>query len=152
MTIRELAEELQVSKTAVQKTIDKLDLRGKLQKEGNKYIVPEIVADQIRLYYSGEAAPETKGEPAGDPDRDILIDLLRAEIEEKNQQIRELHLILQQNQLLLAQATQGQKDSAEGQPVEAEEQPIEAEPAQDHAEQPEETPVKKGFWSRLFGL
>ena len=142
MTIKELAEELQVSKVTVSKRIEALGLKDRLQKEGNKYIIPETVADRVRLSFNAdvpEDRPETKGEPAGDPDRDMIIDLLRAEIEEKNKQIAELHLILQQqNHLLLAAQA-----PAEEQPIEAE-RPIEA---QDQ----EQRPPKKGFWSRFFG-
>lgn len=146
MTIKALSEELGVSKTAITKTIDKLGLRSRLQKEGNRYIVPDFVADQIRLHFAGEGEsdqPANNREPAGDPDRDMIIELLRAEIDEKNQQIRELHLILQQNQLLLAKA--------QGQDQEPEDQPAEVVEAEDHTVEDQEQP-QKGFWQRFFGL
>lgn len=146
MTIKALAEELGVSKTAITKTIDKLGLRDRLQKEGNKYIVPDYAADQVRLYFSGDldseprANHEKEGKPAGDPDRDMIIELLRAEIEQKNQQIAELHLILQQqNHLLLAAQA-----PAEDKPIDAGITP--------EADDPEGQQLKKGVWRRLFGI
>ena len=54
MTIKELAEELQVSKVTVSKTIERLGLKDRLQKEGNRFIVPDTVADRVRLSFNAD--------------------------------------------------------------------------------------------------
>ena len=141
-TIRELAEELQLSKTAVNKRIDQLNLRSKLIKEGNRWIIPDHVADLIRE--EKKAPAEETSKPAENTDKDIIIELLRAEITEKNAQIAELHKILQQqNHLLLAASTQADQEPIEAaSTVDPEEKSVDPEPIEE----------KKGFFRRLFGL
>lgn len=134
ITVRELAEELGISKTAVHKRIDQQGLRDKLKREGNKILIPDAVADQIRLV----SKPAEKAEETISAD---IIQVLREQLEQKDEQIRalqeenkELIKVVQQNNHLLMANTMTQ------------EQPIEAESAD-----PEPKEEKKGFFRRLFG-
>lgn len=163
MTIRELSEELQVSKTTIQKTIDRLGLRGDLQREGNKYIVPDSIAAKIRQAVSkipadntepaeGESTESEPAEHTAPDSNTMLIELLKAEIEEKNKQIAELHLILQQqNHLLLAEKAPREEQAPEV-VVETNGDYAETSGEAESAGDPDEKAQKKGFFSRLFGL
>ena len=138
ITIRELSEELQLSKTAVNKKIEQLGLKSKLIKEGNRWLIPDHVADLIRE--DKKAPAEESSKPA--EDKDIIIELLRAEITEKNSQIAELHKILQQqNHLLLAASTKEEEPIEAASVIDPEEKSADPEPAEE----------KKGFFRRLFG-
>lgn len=149
ITVRELAEELQLSKTSIHKRIDKLGLRNKLRREGNKIIIPLEVADQIRLVSDMAAESEARVKQEHQPEEKSdseLVEILKAQLAEQSELIKslqaekmELYKIVQQNNHLLMAAT-----------VPQQEQLVEAEQAEIR-EDPEKSEEKKGFFSRLFG-
>lgn len=60
MFINDLANELHISKVAVTKRIKSLGLFDELEKVGNKYQVPDDVANQVRKHYSQTKTNQTQ--------------------------------------------------------------------------------------------
>lgn len=60
MFINDLANELHISKVAVTKRIKALGLFDELEKVGNKYQVPDDVANQVRKHYSQTKTNQTQ--------------------------------------------------------------------------------------------
>ena len=109
MTIKELAEELSVSKPAINNKLVELDLKDRLIKQGNKYVIPGEVADQVR-----QAFTKQKPKPAGTestPGDDLMyqeqIALLKEQIALLTDHIRTLNNQLEVKDLQIerAQAT-----------------------------------------------
>ena len=154
MTIKALADELNLSKVSVTKRIDELGLKGKLIKQGNRYDVPDEVAEQVRESYRGKPKAETKREPKAD-----VISILNNQLEEKDKQIEslmnQLQMLQEQNGQLLQTVQQGNFllantmgiTDTDNEPVS---EPVEAESVID----PDgtETPKRKqGLFRRIFG-
>lgn len=70
MTIRQLADECGVTRQAIDKIIDRLDMRGQLTKEGSAYVLTDDQADQIRQYRQRNrtATSATAPQPEAQPD------------------------------------------------------------------------------------
>lgn len=149
MTIKELATELNLSKVSVNKRIDELGLKDKLIKQGNRYDVPEEVAEQVRESYSAKPKTESKKESKAD-----VIEILNNQLIEKDKQIEalmnQLALLQEQNGALLQTVQQGNYLLAGAIGV-TENEPVEPESAIDPSENEEKPAKKKGFFSRLFG-
>lgn len=141
VTVRELAEELGISKTAVHKRIDQQGLRSKLKREGNKILIPDTVADQIRL--ASKPAETTEETISAD-----ILQVLRIQLEQKDAQIRALQeenkelirVVQQSNHLLMANTI---KETDQEQPIEVDQEEVSADP--------EEHEPKKSWFRRLFG-
>ena len=82
-SIKEIADTVGVSKTAVRKKIEKLGLQTELLKNGNKITVDENVAKQIITAFDRPTENETQTEFANQNDNEIL----QAELESKNKQL-----------------------------------------------------------------
>ena len=99
MTILELAKELGISKQAVTKKIKELGRFNDLEKVGNKYNVPEDIAEQLcqpkRQQFANEQQPT-------DNQVDEELAFLRRQIEIKDEQIASLSRALEQEQALHA--------------------------------------------------
>ena len=103
MTIKDLADELSVSKTAVNKKLAELNLKDHLQKQGNRFIVPGEVADQIRQAFS-----ESKSKPADNGTGGVSVEqVLREQIADLKAHIEVLNhqLEVKDMQIERAQAT-----------------------------------------------
>lgn len=59
MTIKQLANELKVGKTTINRVIAQLDLQDKLHKIGNRYVLTESQIEQIKLTISHQSHHET---------------------------------------------------------------------------------------------
>lgn len=162
LTVKQLADEIGVSKVAVNKKIEALGLKSKLTQDGNRYLIGDDVADQVRqaFKYRTEQSTtnatkdeKTHGENGTASNKPGVYDdviqaltdqlaVLTEQLKEKDKQIERLHtLMAQQNQLYL---TDGRNGSQQEVNVEAE-TVSQGEATQEHQE------VKKSFWSRLFG-
>lgn len=88
-SIKEIADTVGVSKTAVRKKIEKLDLQTELLKNGNKITVDENVAKQIITAFDRPTENETQTEFANQNDNEFskVIEILQAELESKNKQL-----------------------------------------------------------------
>ena len=60
MTIKQLANELHVGKTTINRVIAQLDLQDKLHKTGNRYMLSETQIEQIKLKISHQSNHETE--------------------------------------------------------------------------------------------
>lgn len=153
ITVRKLADEIGVSKVAVNKKIETLGIKSELVKDGNRYLLTDEVADKVRdafKYRTTEKTTEKTASdkqtetPGGDPGTYAdIIQVLREQLAEKDKQIAELHTLLaQQNQLMLTDGStrsQGTTQEVQAETIDQEDAPA---PRQEE---------RKSFWSRLFG-
>lgn len=88
-SIKEIADTVGVSKTAVRKKIEKLGLQTELLKNGNKITVDENVAKQIITAFDRLTENETQTEFANQNGNEFskVIEILQAELESKNKQL-----------------------------------------------------------------
>lgn len=103
MTILELANELNITKQGLTKRLKDMGLFGQLYKQGNKFIVPDDIANEVREAF-------TKKKPTVDNSE---LAFLRAQIEEKDKQIAKLQAALDQEQKLHAIDNQALQLAAE---------------------------------------
>lgn len=101
-TIRQIADEIGVSKTAVNKQIENLGLRSSLQKNGNQFTIDERQETLIKQAFFEktqikiEKQPKTKTKTENHEVFDLIcvlqatIDTLQGQLEVKDQQIEKL--------------------------------------------------------------
>ena len=143
LTVKQLAEELNVSKPYVMKRIERLGHRERLIKSGNRYLIPVFVADAVRESFSApEPVPDTAPTNAAD-----MIALLQAQLDIKDKQIErlqtenaELVKAIQQTNYLLAAAQTPDEPEPAAEPIEK----SSGEPV------PEPQPQRRSFFERLF--
>ena len=111
-TIKQIADELGVSKTAVRKKIENLGLQSGLQKNGNQFAITEEQENLIKSAFLGkedvktETKSQTETETKSQTETETvsaLVSMLQRELEIKNEQIRELNARLAESQKLLDQ-------------------------------------------------
>ena len=102
-SIKEIADTIGVSKTAVRKKIEKLGLQTELLKNGNKITVDENVAKQIITAFDRPTENETQTEFANQNGNEFskVIEILQAELESKNKQLesKDQHLASKDRQI-----------------------------------------------------
>ena len=121
-TIKQIADELGVSKTAVRKKIENLGLQSSLRKNGNQFAIDEIQEKLIKQAFSGNET-ETKNANQSQTENHEVSDLvsvlqttisvLKAELEAKDRQIEKLQMLLDQEQQLHALTAQQIKELPE---------------------------------------
>lgn len=84
-TIRQLAEEIGVSKTAISKKIDKLGLRKRLQSVGGMWLIPEDIENTIKNAFSPQTDCTNQSQTV-----DSTVDTLIEQLKVKDKQIEEL--------------------------------------------------------------
>ena len=105
-TIKQIADELGVSKTTVRKIIENLGLRSSLRKNGNQFAINENQKNMIKSAFLGdksETKTQTKTETSSQSQTSEISDLvaiLKAELRAKDEQIERLHKLLDQEQQL----------------------------------------------------
>lgn len=107
-TIKQIADEIGVSKTAIRKKIENLGLRSSLQKNGNQFAIDENQEKLIKSAFLEEKT-ETKTETSSRTETETvstLVSMLQRELEIKNKQIEELNERLAESQKLLDQQQQ----------------------------------------------
>ena len=111
-TIKQIADELGVSKTAVRKKIENLGLQSGLQKNGNQFAITEEQENLIKSAFFGKEDVETETKSQTETETksqtetetvSALVSMLQRELEIKNEQIRELNARLAESQKLLDQ-------------------------------------------------
>lgn len=136
-TIKQIADEIGVSKTAVRNQIENLGLRLSLRKNGNQFAIDE---EQERLIKSAFSQKETQSENANlvcDKSATLrllsdTLSTLQEQLKEKDKQIERLQTELEQAQRNVTLAQQ-----------------LHAVTEQKRLEQKEEVPEKKNwFWGR----
>ena len=98
MTIKQLADELGVGKTTINRVIAQLNLQGKLHRVGNKYMLSEMQIEQIKLKM--RIAEETHHENAP-VEPELHISMWNRQLTVKDHQIQILQdqLISKDNQI-----------------------------------------------------
>lgn len=88
-TIKEIADTVGVSKTAVRKKIEKLGLQTKLLKNGNKITIDEETAKQVITAFDKQTENETQTRFANQNENELskVVEILQAELESKNKQL-----------------------------------------------------------------
>lgn len=102
-TIRQVAEELDVSKQTIRNKIEELSLQKSLQKKGNQILLNDnqekLIKNSLKKGSSKQKRQE-KNEKINENFSPILIHFFQKEIEEKNNQIKMLQTALDQEQKL----------------------------------------------------
>lgn len=101
-TIKQIADELGVSKTSVRKKIDNLGLRSSLQSNGNQFSINEEQEELIKTAFKGNKS-QTKSETKTQTESETvssLISILQEELARKDVQIENLQKLLDQEQQL----------------------------------------------------
>lgn len=124
-TIKQIADELGVSKTAVRKKIENLGLQSSLRKNGNQFAIDEQQEALIKQAFSEKSQTEienqtqTKSQTENHEVSDLVsvlqttISVLKAELEAKDRQIEKLQMLLDQEQQLHALTAQQIKELPE---------------------------------------
>lgn len=91
-TIKEIADELGVSKTAVNKKIDNLGLRNKLSKIGNQFTLNKNQEELIKsAFEKKETQTKTKTKTQTETETfPAIVCVLQKELEQKDKQINDL--------------------------------------------------------------
>lgn len=107
-TIKQMADELGVSKTAVRKKIIELGMMQNLEKNGNQFAINEQQEKVIKMTFSnGETETKTETETETETQTIYaLVAMLQKELDAKNKQIDELNSRLAECQKLLDQQQQ----------------------------------------------
>lgn len=159
-TIKELADKLNVSKVAITKWLEKNGYRESMEKVGNKFVLPDDIADEVVRAYTARRQPK-KAEPintAPEAENALtseIIDLLRSQLEAKDREIDRLQTQIEHLQSVNEDALKAIRElnslSAMRQLAEPEkpEEPIET---AEKREDLNETAIKKSFWQRLKGV
>lgn len=95
ITIKELSESINVSKVGITKWIERNGYKDRLQKQGNKYLIPEDIERVIRANFDhrepkAEKVSGNTPEPENTVTEEILA-LLREQLEAKDREIDRLH-------------------------------------------------------------
>ena len=94
-TIKELSESIGISKVGLTKWIERNGYKDRLQKIGNKYIIPADIEQVIRANFDRrEPKPQKVVQNTNDTDTDItseILALLREQLETKDREIERLH-------------------------------------------------------------
>ena len=160
-TIRQIADEIGVSKTAVSKQIANLGLRSGLRKNGNQFAIDEHQEALIKQAFSEKSQTEienqsqTKTQTENREVGDLVcvlqatIDTLQGQLEVKDRQIEELNARLAEVSAALLAA---QQTAAAAQALHAgtiQQQLLTGEAGVD--QQGQEPEQKRGWFSKLFG-
>lgn len=105
VTIKELANEIGVSKTAISKKIDKLGLRKQLVFENKQWFIPDNIASMLKSAFNTNHKPQTVGTNQSQT-VDTLVSTLQEQIRAKDEQIKAQN---EQIQALIVAIDQAQK-------------------------------------------
>ena len=153
-TIRQIADEIGVSKTAVNKQIANLGLRSGLRKNGNQFAIDEHQEALIKEAFSEKSKPEianqtqTKTQTENHEVSDLVcvlqatIDTLQGQLEVKDRQIEKLT-----EALVAAQQTAAAAQALHAGTIQ--QQLLTGEAGAD--QQGQEPEQKRGWFSKLFG-
>lgn len=163
-SIRQIAEELGVSKTAVRKQIANLGLQSGLRKNGNQFAIDESQEAQIIRAFSGKSQTENGNQFANQTETssrtenhevsDLVsvlqttVTVLQEQLQVKDQQIAQQAQTIDRLSDALATA---QQSAAAAQALHAGTiQHQLSEDAGDSAKAEEEPPARRGWFSKLF--
>jgi len=102
-TIKDLANELDVSKSYIDKIIRILGMQTELSKVGNKYVINKKQEKAI-LSRISSSGTNTKSHTKSTTESTSEVDFLRQQIIEKNEEMKQMQKLLDQQQQLTLQA------------------------------------------------
>ena len=149
-TIRQIADEIGVSKTAVSKQIENLGLRSSLRKNGNQFAIDEHQEALIKQAFSEKSQTEIENQTQTENHEvsDLVcvlqatIDTLQGQLEVKDRQIEKLT-----EALVAAQQTAAAAQALHAGTIQ--QQLLTGEAGAD--QQGQEPEQKRGWFSKLFG-
>ena len=98
-TIAEISKDLHISRARVYQIIDSLDDKDKpLKDSDNRYILSQDVVNAIHQYYISNTNKDKQDKNTSSNDQ--LVNILRRQLEEKDQQIAKFQKLLDQQQQL----------------------------------------------------
>lgn len=103
LTLKQLADKLEVSKSYIDKTIRTLGMHTELKKDGNRYVINPIQQKEIERFLDDKKShTEThiKSNTSMRTSENSEIEFLRSQLIERNKEIENLHKILDQQQQL----------------------------------------------------
>ena len=159
LTIKDLAEEIGVSKVAINKKVEHLGIKDQLTKDGNRYLLSDDLADMVRNAFKYRKENE-KGTPA-DTKGNIEVDeitaetirALREQLAEKDRQINRLYDLLSERERSFQQSHYLLADKGGILPGDNPSQEVESVSIEDDTDQAtaSEQVENKSFFSWLFG-
>jgi len=163
-TIKQLADELGVSKTAINKKINENFKRKHFKKNGNKFLIDESGQNAIKSMFADSYSFNRKpkvSENDNFENQDVsevsdLVVILKERLvisdeqnNKKDIQIEKLQKLLDQQQILTLQANKKIKELELKNDEQMEKEQSESFSTQNHEVKEEQT--KKSFWSKFFG-
>ena len=105
-TIKELADELHVSKQRIQQVIDKLPTSKKPKKTGNKFLLNPLIQKEIKKRILKKTTTEKQqvGDNYSTTNDNNYFKTLESQLNQKDKQIDKLQSLLDQQQILTLQA------------------------------------------------
>lgn len=175
LTLKQLADKLEVSKSYIDKTIRTLGMHTELEKDGNRYVVNSSQQREI-VDFLNDKKSHTQSNTSMHTSESSEVEFLRSQLIERNKEIENLHKILDQQQQLQLKTqnlleeqkllvstnkesiveTKEFRESIENQQQQLDQLKSELEQKNLENEDLKETvdkltePSKKGFWQRLF--
>lgn len=94
-TIKELSDSIGISKVGLTKWLERNGYKDRLEKIGNKYIIPADVEQVVRSYFARrDTKPQKAVQNTVSEEKDItseILALLREQLETKDREIERLH-------------------------------------------------------------
>ena len=94
-TIKKLAESIGISKVGLTKWLERNGYKDRLDKVGNKYMVPADIEQAVRSYFDHrDTKPQKAVQNTNDTEKEItseILVLLREQLETKDREIERLH-------------------------------------------------------------
>ena len=157
-TIKELSDDLSISKTAINKKIDENFKRKHFSKNGNKFLIDE---DGQKIIKSMFIIPNQKQQSKTKTNENHVDDLvlvlkkqismMNSQLKSKDDQLKQMQKLLDQQQVLTLQANK-KIEQLELQQVEKENDVSEElQKVKEELEVVSQEQSKKNFWQRLFG-
>ena len=111
MTIKQLANQLGVSKTTISKAISVLGLQGELKRSGNKYLLSEVQIESVKTQIANQKS-QTAGQKSQTENQNALIEVLQKQLTLLNGQlnIKDDQIRTHQEQIRLLQEQIVSKD------------------------------------------
>ncbi len=86
MTIKQLANQLGVSKTTISKAISALGLQGDLKRSGNKYLLSDAQIERVKTQIENQKS-QTASEKSQTANQNALIEVLQKQLSLLNEQL-----------------------------------------------------------------
>lgn len=169
-TIKELAESIGISKVGLTKWLERNGYKGRLEKVGNKYMVPADIEQAVRSYFDHrDTKPQKVVQNTNSTDKEItaeILALLREQLETKDREIERLHQQVDELQKINADMTKAVRELntiqamllTDGTRDELERDNNQRTASEQREQTPDERPKtasietpKRSFWQRLKG-